>query len=80
MWIGGTASGGGGFIGFLPIVVLIPIMYFVMIRPQQRRQKQWQEMLGSIKAGDREEFAASSSRSRTIRSSFAWRRTASSWK
>ena len=24
-----------------------------MIRPQQRRQKQWQEMLGSIKTGDR---------------------------
>ena len=25
----------------------------MMIRPQQRRQKQWQEMLGSIKTGDR---------------------------
>ena len=24
-----------------------------MIRPQQKRQKQWQEMLGSIKAGDK---------------------------
>ena len=24
-----------------------------MIRPQQKRQKQWQEMLGSIKTGDR---------------------------
>ncbi len=28
-------------------------MYFVMIRPQQKRQKQWQEMLSGIKAGDR---------------------------
>ena len=28
-------------------------MYFVMIRPQQKRQKQWQEMLGSIKPGDK---------------------------
>jgi preprotein translocase subunit YajC len=28
-------------------------MYFVMIKPQQKRQKQWQEMLGSIKTGDR---------------------------
>jgi len=28
-------------------------MYFVMIRPQQKRQKQWQQMLGSIKTGDR---------------------------
>jgi len=25
----------------------------VMIRPQQKRQKQWQQMLGSIKTGDR---------------------------
>ena len=49
---GGPASG-GGFIGFLPIVVLIPVLYFLMIRPQQKRQKQWQEMLGSIKAGDK---------------------------
>lgn len=28
-------------------------MYFIMIRPQQKRQKQWQQMLGGIKAGDR---------------------------
>ena len=36
----------------LPLL-LIPVLYFMMIRPQQRRQKQWQEMLGSIKTGDR---------------------------
>lgn len=28
-------------------------MYFVMIRPQQKRQKQWQQMLSSVKTGDR---------------------------
>jgi preprotein translocase subunit YajC len=28
-------------------------MYFLMIRPQQKRQKQWQTMLSSIKTGDR---------------------------
>ena len=37
----------------LPLLLLVPMMYFVMIRPQQKRQKQWQEMLGSIKTGDR---------------------------
>ncbi len=37
----------------LPLLLLIPVMYFVMIRPQQKRQKQWQQMLGSIKTGDR---------------------------
>ncbi len=36
----------------LPLL-LIPVLYFMMIRPQQKRQKQWQEMLGSIKSGDR---------------------------
>ena len=28
-------------------------MWVLMIRPQQKRQKQWQQMLGSIKAGDK---------------------------
>ena len=36
----------------LPLL-LIPILYLLMIRPQQRRQKQWQAMLSSIKTGDR---------------------------
>jgi len=36
----------------LPLL-LIPVLYLVMIRPQQKRQKQWQTMLGSIKTGDR---------------------------
>ena len=36
----------------LPLL-LIPVLYLVMIRPQQKRQKQWQQMLSSIKAGDR---------------------------
>jgi len=47
------AAAGGGIIGFLPILLLIPVMYLVMIRPQQKKQKQWQEMLGAIKQGDR---------------------------
>ena len=36
----------------LPLL-LIPVLYLVMIRPQQKRQKQWQQMLGSIKTGDK---------------------------
>jgi preprotein translocase subunit YajC len=46
-------AGGGSSIPMLLPLLLIPVLYFVMIRPQQKRQKQWQEMLGSIKAGDR---------------------------
>jgi preprotein translocase subunit YajC len=37
----------------LPLLLLVPLMYFVMIRPQQKRQKQWQQMLSSIKTGDK---------------------------
>ena len=49
----GAPAGGGGLITMLPILLILPVMYFLMIRPQQKRQKQWQEMLGSIKSGDR---------------------------
>ena len=37
----------------LPILLVIPVLYLLMIRPQQKRQKQWQAMLAAIKAGDR---------------------------
>ena len=37
----------------LPILLFIPLLYLLMIRPQQKRQKQWQQMLSSIKSGDR---------------------------
>lgn len=35
------------------LLVMFFVLYFLMIRPQQKRQKQWQAMLSSIKAGDR---------------------------
>ena len=37
----------------LPILLFIPLLYLLMIRPQQKKQKQWQTMLASIKTGDR---------------------------
>jgi preprotein translocase subunit YajC len=47
------AGGVGGSLPMLLPLLLIPVLYFVMIRPQQKRQKQWQEMLGTVKAGDK---------------------------
>ena len=44
---------GGSSLPMLLPLLLIPVLYIVMIRPQQKRQKQWQEMLGSIKTGDK---------------------------
>jgi len=48
-----VAAGGGSSIPMLLPLLLIPVLYLVMIRPQQKRQKQWQEMLSQIKNGDR---------------------------
>jgi preprotein translocase subunit YajC len=38
---------------FLPIILMIGIMYMLMIRPQQARQKKWQAMLEQLKPGNR---------------------------
>ena len=37
----------------LPFIFLIAIMYFVIIRPQQKEAKQRQEMIDSLKKGDK---------------------------
>ena len=53
-WAAAAAPAAGGGLGMLlPILLFIPLMYLLMIRPQQKRQKQWQQMLASIKSGDR---------------------------
>ena len=44
----------GGMMGSLLIMIpIFAIMYFLMIRPQQKKQKEHDEMLTRIKAGDR---------------------------
>jgi preprotein translocase subunit YajC len=52
LWATPASAAGGGISLLLPLL-LIPLLYFLMIRPQQKRQRQWQSMLSSIKAGDR---------------------------
>ncbi|MGE4419597.1 MAG: preprotein translocase subunit YajC [Sulfurimonas sp.] len=37
----------------LPFIILIAIMYFIIIRPQQKAAKSHQEMLASLKKGDK---------------------------
>ena len=45
--------GGGGVGFFVPLIFIFIIMYFVMIRPQKKRQEQQQKLVGSLKTGDR---------------------------
>lgn len=44
---------GTGLAQFLPIVLIIAVFYFLLIRPQQKRQRQLQETIANLKAGDR---------------------------
>jgi preprotein translocase subunit YajC len=34
-------------------VIFIALMYLLMIAPNQKKQKKWQEMLGKLKTGDK---------------------------
>ena len=45
----------GGGIGsfFVPLIFIFIIMYFVMIRPQKKRQEQQQKLIANLKTGDR---------------------------
>lgn len=48
------ASGGSmGWLGFAPLIFIFAIFYFLLIMPQQRRQKKWQAMLQELKTGDK---------------------------
>ncbi len=38
---------------FLPLIFLFGIFYFLIIRPQQKQQKEHQEMLEALKKGDK---------------------------
>jgi preprotein translocase subunit YajC len=46
-------AGAGGWLGFAPLIFIFAIFYFLLIMPQQRRQKKWQQMLNDLKNGDK---------------------------
>jgi len=48
-----AAGGLNSILGFLPIILIFAVLYFLMILPQQRRQKKHTQMLDQIKRGDR---------------------------
>jgi preprotein translocase subunit YajC len=47
-----AGAGGSSLITLLPLL-LIPLLYLMVFRPQQKRQKEWQQMLSALKTGDR---------------------------
>ena len=46
-----SPTGGIGF--FVPLIFIFIIMYFVMIRPQKKRQDEQRRLVASLKTGDR---------------------------
>jgi preprotein translocase subunit YajC len=52
---GGKGGGPGGFL--MPMVIIFGIMYFMMIRPQQRKEKERRLMINECKTGDRVIFS-----------------------
>lgn len=49
----GGEGGGGGLMGFLPLVAIIVVFYFLLIRPQQKKSKEHQQLLGTLREGDK---------------------------
>ncbi len=46
-------GGLGALGGLVPMLLIIGVFYLLMIRPQQKRQRELQEMISQLKAGDR---------------------------
>lgn len=48
----GAAGGGDIFMTLVPFILIFIIMYFLIIRPQQRRIKEHREMISNVRRGD----------------------------
>lgn len=48
----GAAGGGDFFVTILPFLLIFVIMYFMLIRPQQKRVKEHKEMVAALRRGD----------------------------
>ena len=47
-----AAGGDAGLMGFLPIVLMFVLLYFLMIRPQMKRAKEQKAMIDALQKGD----------------------------
>ena len=50
---GGGQREGGGIASFLPLIVLVGVFWFMIMRPQQRRAKEQRALLSNVKQGDK---------------------------
>ena len=45
-------DGGAGLGSFIPLILIFAIMYFLLIRPQQKKVKEHQAMVAALRRGD----------------------------
>ncbi len=54
---GAAATGAGGFVAmlgsFLPMILVIALLYFVMIRPQRKKEKELKAKIDAMQVGDK---------------------------
>ncbi len=48
----GDGSMGNQFAAFVPLILMVAIFYFLLIRPQQKKQKEHRQMLSNLQKGD----------------------------
>ena len=49
---GGPGGGGGCFAGLVPLVLIFLIFWFIVIRPEQKKQQDHKDFLDALKVGD----------------------------
>jgi len=49
---GAAAATGGGIMDFLPLIALVAVFYFLVLRPQSKRAKEHKAMIEALQRGD----------------------------
>ncbi len=47
------AASGSPFFQFIPLILILGVFWFLIIRPQQKKQKEHQRMVDSLRKGDK---------------------------
>lgn len=53
----GGAGGGNPLQMFMPMIIIFGIFYFMLIRPQQRKEKERRALIDNVKTGDKVLFS-----------------------
>ncbi len=52
VWAQGAPTASDPWLSMLPLVIIFVVFYFLLIRPQQKRQKEHKDLIGKLVTGD----------------------------